>query len=253
MTWAADWCERAKRRAARYAANLVEPDMIVGLGAGSTAACAIEAIGERVSGGELRGVQCVASSPAAALLARSAGLRVIALADARVVDLTIDGADEVDPRLSLLKGAGGALLHERIVGQASRREVIVVDRSKLSPVLGMRAPVAVEVFPIAWRAEREFLAALGARATLRTSRGELVFTEEGNLLLDARFPPVRDPGAVSRALDARAGIAAHGVFVDVATDLVIGGTDGVEHLRAGALQASGGCARAEGRTECRSR
>lgn len=245
--------ERAKRSAARYAVSLVERDMIVGLGAGSTAACAIEALGDRVSSGELRGVRCVASSPAAALLARSAGLEVIALADAGIVDLTIDGADEVDPRLSLLKGAGGALLHERIVAQASRREVIVVDRSKLSPALGTRAPIAVEVFPIAWRAEREFLASLGARARLRTSRGEVVFTEEGNLLLDAQFPPVTDPGALSRALDARAGIAAHGVFVDVATDLVIGRTDGVEHVRARARQTGDGWARAEGRTECRTR
>ncbi len=149
----------------------VRSGMVVGLGAGTTAAFATRRIASLLQEGALRDIRGIPSSKAVAALARSLGIPLTSLEEAPEIDLTIDGADEVDPHLNLIKGGGGALLREKIVAQASRREVIVVDAEKLSPALGTRWAVPVEVFPFGWRAQEAFIKDLGAGVTLRRGQG----------------------------------------------------------------------------------
>jgi ribose 5-phosphate isomerase A len=149
-----------------------------------------------------------------------------------VVDLTIDGADEVDPELRLIKGGGGALLREKIVAEASRREFIVVDVGKLSPRLGTRWPVPVEVLPFGWRSQALFLEGLGARITRREGRDGTPFrTDQGNFILDCAFGPLERPEELAARLEARAGIMAHGLFLGLTSELWVAGPTGVEHRR----------------------
>lgn len=221
-----------KRAAAEAAVALVAPGMVVGLGAGSTAALAVERLGELVRAGALTGLRCVPCSAVVEQQARALGLDVAPLAERPEIDLTIDGADEVDPQLDVIKGAGAALLHEKMVAQASRREVIVVDETKLSPRLGTRSSLPVEVFPFGWRAEELSLRAAGGNPRLRLDgeAGQTLITEEGNFILDCTFGPLPDPRALAAALDARAGVAAHGLFLGLVTDVFVGGPTGVRLL-----------------------
>ncbi len=146
------------------------------------------------------------------------------------LDLVIDGADEVDPALDVIKGGGGALLREKIVAQASRRVVIVADASKLSPRLGTQWPVPVEVLSFGWRSQARFLASLGAAWTIRRSPdGSQFVTDSGNMILDCAFGPIADAPGLAATLGARAGIVEHGLFIGLATDLVVAGPDGIEH------------------------
>src|SRR5256885_4549485 len=154
--------------------------MVVGLGAGSTAHLATLRLAELVAAGRLPGIVCVPCSSEVGDQARVAGLDVVSLADRPRVDLTIDGADEVDPQLDLIKGAGAALLHEKMVAQASAREVVIIDEGKLSPCLGARSAVPVEVIPFGHRAEELFLRSLGGQPTLRMKGDLTLVTEEGN-------------------------------------------------------------------------
>jgi ribose 5-phosphate isomerase A len=219
-----------KQRAAEAAVALVESGMVVGVGAGSTAALAAAALAARVRQGLLRELSFVPCSSAVEEHLRSLGLVPRPLADHPRIDLTIDGADEVDPALDLIKGAGGALLREKVVAQASRREVIVVDEAKLSPRLGTRMRVPVEVLPFGWRAEELFLRERGT-PILRLEEGRPLVTDEGNFILDCDFGPITAAAALARELEARAGIAAHGLFVGLTTDVIVGGEEGVRHLR----------------------
>lgn len=220
-----------KRRAAARAASLVESGMVVGLGAGTTAAFAAPALVERVHAGELDGITVVPCSEAVGARARALGLKVVSLAEAPLIELTIDGADEVDPDMNLIKGRGGALLHEKMVAQASRREIIVIDASKLSPRVGTRAPLPVEVFPFGWRGEQIFLDEMGWRPELRMQGEHPFVTDEGNFILDCHSGPLVDAQAIATRLEARAGIASHGLFIGLATDVIVGDDAGVRHMR----------------------
>ncbi len=218
------------RAAARFAAGLVRPGQVVGLGSGSTAAFALDALATRYRDGELEGIVGVATSRAVEEAARGAGLRLTDLAAHPVVDITIDGADEVDPEWRVIKGGGGALLREKIVAQASRREVIVVDHTKLSPRLGTRHRLPVEVAEFGWRPEALHLEALGARVALRLAGDGAPFrTDGGNLILDVDLGPLGDPVALAGRLRARAGVVEVGLFDGLVDDLVVGGRDGVHH------------------------
>jgi ribose 5-phosphate isomerase A len=222
--------EEQKRAAGEYAAEWVESGMTVGLGTGSTAIWAIRRIGERLADGSLRDVQGIPTSTASADEARAFGIPLTSLADHPVVDLTIDGADEVDPELNLIKGGGGALLHEKVVAQASRREVIVVDESKPSPALGTHFALPVEVLEFGWKAEASYLESLGGTPTLRyVDGGEPFVTDEGNWILDAAFGPIDDVPRLAGALSARAAVMEHGLFLGLATDLLIATATGIEH------------------------
>ena len=224
--------ERAheKQQAADRAVEYVKPGMVVGLGAGSTAILATRRIGQLLREGRLRDIVGFPCSSLIEAEARALGIPIV-LDPLDTVDLTIDGADEVDPELNLIKGGGGALLHEKIVAQASLREIIIVDESKLSPALGTHWPLPVEVIPFGWHSQLRFLESLGARVTVRQqSDGTPFKTDQGNLILDCAFGPIRQPAMLAAKLDARTGIVEHGLFIGLATEVIVGGADGVRHL-----------------------
>jgi ribose 5-phosphate isomerase A len=222
--------DRQRQAVALRAVEFVESGMVVGLGAGSTAAFAIERIAELLRQGQLRDIAGIPCSKAVEAAARRLGIPLTSLEDRATIDLTIDGADEVDPDLNMIKGGGGALLHEKIVAHASRREVIIVDSSKPSPRLGTKWAVPVEVVPFGSGAERRFLEALGAQIKVRQTSSDAPFTtDEGNWILDAAFGPIADPFALAHELNARPGIVEHGLFLDLATDLLVAGDNDIEH------------------------
>jgi ribose 5-phosphate isomerase A len=221
---------REKQIAAERAVAYVTSGMVVGLGAGSTAILATRRIGQLLREGRLRDI--VGFPCSRVIEAEAHALSIpITLDPPGAVDLTIDGADEVDPDLNLIKGGGGALLHEKIVAQASLREIIIVDESKLSPALGTHWPLPVEVIPFGWHSQLRFLESLGSRLTVRQqSDGTPFKTDQGNLILDCAFGPIRQPAALAVRLDARAGIVEHGLFIGLATEVIVAGADGVRHL-----------------------
>ncbi len=203
--------------------------MVVGLGTGTTAAFAIRAIGARIAEGQID-IVGIPTSSASEKEALAAGITLTTLADHPMVDLTIDGADEVDPDLNLIKGAGGALWREKMVAQASARLVIVVDDTKPTERLGGRVVLPVEVSPFGWRPEAEYLDDMGAGVTLRRAGGGAEFvTDGGNWILDAAFKPIADAPVLAGRLARRAGIVEHGLFLGLATDLLVAGPNGVEH------------------------
>lgn len=220
--------DQLKRLAAEAAVDLIEPGMVVGLGAGSTARKAIECIGERLVEGKLNGIVGVPCSAQVAADAQRLGVPLTTLDEHPVIDLTIDGADEVDPQLRVIKGGGGALLREKIVAQASRREIIIVDEGKLSERLGVQWALPVEVIPFGWRTHLDFFAELGATVTVRAGERDVWFrTDSGNLILDCQFGPMADPDALAAALEGRAGIVEHGLFIGLVSAVVVAGKDGV--------------------------
>jgi ribose 5-phosphate isomerase A len=222
---------RFKQAAAEHAVGLVEPGMVVGLGTGSTADFATRCIAERLRDGRLRNIIAFATSKAVWAAAMELGIPMLDESLPRDIDLAIDGADEVDPALDLILGGGGALLREKIVAQASRRLVIVVDESKLSPVLGRRRPVPVEVLPYGWQAAARHLESLGARVSLRRQPDGRPFrTDQDNFVLDGHFGDIGDPADLARRLEHRAGIMEHGLFLGLAGKVVVAGPSGVREL-----------------------
>ncbi len=221
-----------KQQAAERAVEYVESGMVVGLGSGSTARYAVERIAQRLAAGDLTGILGVPTGLQVEREAQRLGIPLTNLDEHPQIDLTIDGADELDPDLNLIKGGGGALLREKIVAQVSHREIIVVEETKLSPKLGTRFPVPVEVLPFGWRVVAQYLELLGAAASLRRgANGKPFETDQGNWILDANFGPLEDPQPVADQLDHRAGVLAHGLFLGLATDAIVAGEGGVRQLR----------------------
>jgi ribose 5-phosphate isomerase A len=222
--------DELKQKAAFFAADLVESGMVVGLGTGSTTQFALERLADRINSGGLRNIKGIPSSLRTSEAARGLGIPLTDFDAEALIDITIDGADEVDPELNLIKGGGGALLREKVLAQASRRNVIIVDESKLSPRLGTKWALPVEVVPFARAAEERYLKSIGAAPALRVKDGRPAVTDQGNLLLDAQFGPMQNPGAIAELLNDRAGIVAHGLFIELAHDVVVAGKDGIRHL-----------------------
>ena len=224
--------DQYKRAAAERAVELVQSGMTVGLGTGQTATYAIRRIGALLRAGTLEDIEAVATSLATAAEAVRQGIPLIEESRATPTDVTIDGADEIDPALDLIKGRGGALLREKIVAQTSRRVVIVADDSKLSPVLGTRSPLPLEIVPFGSRYQTEYLKRLmpHAQIAFRLARGgSPVRTDQGNFILDCIIGPIERPVELATQLQARAGIVAHGLFLGLATDVIVAGPSGVEH------------------------
>jgi ribose 5-phosphate isomerase A len=223
--------EDQKRAASEAAASLVEPGMKVGLGTGSTAAFFIAALGAR----SLRGLRCVATSSASEALARAAGLLLADLDAVGSLDLTVDGADELDPGLNCIKGAGGALLREKLVWEASRRCVVVADAAKRVQTLGAFT-LPVEVIPFGAKSTTnrltDILAELEIAAVprLRQKDKAPVVTDSGNWLLDIPCRRIDDPAALGAALKSVTGVVEHGLFLDLADEALIGTDSGVERL-----------------------
>lgn len=210
--------------------TFVQSGMVVGLGSGSTAIWAVRKLAEWIAKGKLTAILAIPTSEATDREARRLGIPLTTLEDHPLVDLVIDGADEVDPDLNLIKGGGGALLREKIVAQAAKRLIIVVDESKLSSRLGEQWPVPVEVIPFGWKCQQKFIEGLGAAATLRTGPdGSVFLTDQRNYILDCRFGPIGIAVELAQGLKNRTGIVEHGLFLNMATDLIVARHSGVDH------------------------
>lgn len=224
--------EDMKRAAGREAARGVDSGMRLGLGTGSTVAHFLEHLGARIARGELSSVVGVPTSVRTEEAARRLRIPVATLEELGALDLTVDGADEVDPGLDLVKGLGGALLREKMVAQASARMLVIVDDSKLVTRLGERAPVPVEVVPFGHASHIAWLRGLGAEPRLRAgSNGDPYRTDNGNLVLDCSFDGgVANPAGLERRLACRAGVVESGLFLDVACEALVAGVGGVRRL-----------------------
>jgi ribose 5-phosphate isomerase A len=196
--------------------------MVVGLGTGTTAKFAVDALGRRLRDG-LRFVG-IPTSEATAAQARELGITLATLGEYPSIDLTIDGTDEVEPRTrNLIKGRGGAHLREKIVAAASRQLIIIADESKLVTQLGSKMPVPVEVVQFGWQSTARKLEALGAKAKLRES----FKTDSGNFILDCDFGPISNPETLARELDSTVGVVEHGLFLGMASQVLIAGEFGI--------------------------
>ncbi|MEN6478999.1 MAG: ribose-5-phosphate isomerase RpiA [Anaerolineales bacterium] len=219
--------DELKRQAGVYAAGLVQDGMVVGLGSGSTARFATEHIGARLAAGDLRHIVGVPTSEETARLARTLGIPLTDLDQQLFCDLTIDGADEVDPALNVIKGLGGCLLREKIVAYNTCREVIVVDQRKVSPRLGIVSPVPVEVVRFGWQRTREALARTGTQPVLRLRDGHPFVTDEGHYILDCRYTEPFAPHELSQRLHAIPGVVEHGIFIGLASEVIVATPQGI--------------------------
>jgi len=221
-----------KHLAAERAVDFVNSGMIVGLGNGSTAKIVIETIGKRIITGILSDIVGIPTSKESQREALCNGIPVSLLNDYSKVDLTIDGADEVDLDLNLIKGGGGALFREKIVADASKDIIIVVDETKISHSLGKLCPVPVEVCPLAIRLVAEYIRKLGAMVSLREDKnGDVFKTEQGNNILDCRFGPIENPHGLAEKLSMKPGVIEHGLFLNMAGIVIVGGKEGIRHLK----------------------
>jgi ribose 5-phosphate isomerase A len=232
--------ESRKQQAAAYALTLVQSGMMLGLGTGSTTGHFIKMLGERLRAGELRDVVGVPTSERTATLARELGIRLVSLAEHPRLDLAVDGADEVDPNLNLIKGLGWALLREKIVAMHAEQFIVVADESKLVLRLGARRPLPVEIVPFGAEAHVRWLNTLGCRAELwREDGGSPVVTDNGNYLARCWFPGgIADPHALARALADRPGVVEHGLFLGMAHAVVVATPAGVRVLEPSACQGN---------------
>ncbi|CAN5624396.1 ribose-5-phosphate isomerase RpiA [soil metagenome] len=222
-----------KQRAAEAALDELRDGMTVGLGSGSTSECFIDALGAALKAKRLRGLRCVATSVNSETRATKLGIEVISLAEAKQIDVTIDGADEIDPALNLIKGLGGALLREKIVAQNSRRLVIIADESKRVAKLGTKSPLPVEVIQFGFESHESFLRTLGCEPSLRRrADGEPYVTDNHNYIYDCRFDGIDQPAALEMALRKRAGIVESGLFVGMAKLALVADGSGVQRIEA---------------------
>ncbi len=218
--------------AGRDAAGSVESGMRVGLGTGSTVAHFLLHLGDRIAGGELSDVVGVPTSIRTETAALELGIPLGTLGELGALDLTVDGADEVDPRLNLIKGLGGAMLREKMVAQASRRMLAIVDDTKLVGRLGERAPVPVEVIPFEYASHMPWLERMGAEPVVRRNEdGSRYLTDNGNFVIDCHFAGgIPDPRAFDGALARRAGVVESGLFLQMADEAVVAGKTGVYRM-----------------------
>ena len=227
--------DEAKRAAAEAAATLVEPGMRVGLGSGSTSLRFVEALGRRVAAGLALGA-AVATSRATEEKAREFGIAMVdMLADGApdMLDLAVDGADEVDGALNLLKGGGASLTREKIAASLARRFVVIVDGSKIVDTLG-RFALPVEVVPFGWSATRAVIARrFSVTPTLRQAADAALVTDNGNFILDCPFGTIADPEALGAELSALPGVVEHGLFCGMADEVLVARASGIERLTRG--------------------
>lgn len=232
-----------KTQAARAALNYVQAGMVVGLGSGSTTQIFIDLLGEKLRQGGLRDIAGVPTSQATASQAKNLGIPLTTLAENPALDLAVDGADEVDPNLDLIKGLGKALLREKIIEIHARQLVIIVDESKLVKRLGTRDALPVEIVRFEWQAALRWLTGLGCRAELwRQMDGSPFETDNGNYLARLWFNQaglqgfpagIADPYQLARQLAERPGIVEHGLFLSMATQVIVAGKEGVQTMERG--------------------
>jgi ribose 5-phosphate isomerase A len=218
-----------KQEAARAAIELIESGSIVGLGSGSTATYAIQCLAERVRTGlKIVGIP---TSQTTKHLAEQLGIPLTTLEENPVIDIDIDGADEIDPQLNLIKGGGGALLREKVIASAAKRFIVVAESVKLVPRLG-KFPLPVEVIPFAEPLIKSRIEALGALVALRKyAYGNPYVTDEGHHILDCNFGEISDPAALDARLHAIPGVVEHGLFIGMAETAFVGKDGGVVQVK----------------------
>ncbi|NIP39488.1 MAG: ribose 5-phosphate isomerase A [Candidatus Dadabacteria bacterium] len=222
---------KLKEKAAAEAVKKIESGMVLGLGTGSTANFAIRQISRLLKEGSLRDVVGIPSSNQTQELARELGIPLMTFEQKSEIDLNIDGADEVDPDLNLIKGGGGALLREKIIAQASKRNIIVVDEQKLSDKLGTKWAVPVQIMEFAYSPIAKYIEGLGAKVNLRKNQDRKIFkTDQGNIIIDCNFGQIENVAELDQALNIKAGIVEHGLFIGIADEVIVGRADTVEHL-----------------------
>lgn len=205
-----------KQLVAEFAANLVKDDMLVGLGTGSTANYFIQALARRCTEENLR-IQVVASSVVSGIKARELGLSQLAIEQVTQLDVYVDGADEVSPNLTLLKGRGSDLVREKLLAKASKAFWVLIDESKRVEYIGQNFPIPMEVMPFAWQLVQAGVAEIGGNARLRANGDGLAVTSHGSLVLDSVFEPAVDSQLLNQQLNAIPGIVEHGIFSDLTT------------------------------------
>ncbi|MEW6730110.1 MAG: ribose-5-phosphate isomerase RpiA [Acidobacteriota bacterium] len=220
-----------KAVAGTYAANLVADGMVVGLGTGSTSVFAIKRLGERVREGlKITGIP---TSEASAKLATDEGISLVSFESVTKIDITIDGADEIDANFYMVKGGGGALLREKVVASITKRQICIVDPAKVVEKLG-RFPLPVEVVPFGWQVVSRRIEALGGTSKLRQTKdatAKTYLTDNGNYILDCDFYPIADPPGLEHQLKMMPGVVEVGLFINLAHTLVIGNQDGTVQVR----------------------
>ena len=223
---------KLKNKAAVEAVKNVESGMVLGLGTGLTANFAIREISRLLKEGSLKDIVGIPSSNQTEKLALELGIPLISFEQKSEIDLNIDGADEVDPDLNLIKGGGGALLREKIIAQSSTRNIIVIDEQKMSQKLGTKWAVPVEIIEFSYKPIAKYLEDLGAEVALRKNQnGEIFKTDQGNIIVDCNFGQIENLNELNQALNIKAGIIEHGLFIGIADEVIIGKPDTIEYLK----------------------
>ena len=224
-----------KKNAGEKAVEWIEDGMIVGLGTGSTVKYTIAKLGDRIKNG-LK-IQGVPSSIKTKRLAQQQGIPLIDLTEEITIDITIDGADEVDSNLYLIKGGGGALLREKIIAHHTKKEIIVVDEAKIVKALGIGFPLPVEVTKFGWRATKKAIEDLRCTAELRTIMNEVYLTDNANYLLDCDFDRIDEPEELNETLNSIPGVLEHGLFINMVDEVIVGSRQGTITLEREAVPA----------------
>lgn len=223
--------EEFKKIAAEKAVEEVESGMVVGLGTGSTVFYAIQKLAEEIRTGSLLNIVAIASSTQSEKLANKLNIPIISFHDKQEIDLTIDGADEVDKYLNLIKGGGAAHLREKILVQASKKFIVVVDESKLSNKLGEKWAVPIEVVKFAYPVIEKYIEEINGKPDLRTyENGSPVVTDEDNYIIDGNFGIIQNPFELAEKLENKAGIVEHGLFLRAASKVIVAGKNGIQIL-----------------------
>lgn len=221
-----------KQAAAAEAIKYVEDGMILGLGTGSTVYYFLNKLSEVIKEGKVKNIFGIPTSKETESLATELGIPLTGLNENPKINLTVDGADEVDENLNAIKGGGGALLREKIIAQASERLVLIVDESKLSKNIGEKFFVPVEVIPMALVVENNYLKSIGAETKIRLDKtGNYYITDEGNYIIDAKFESIPDPVKTGALLNSRAGIVEHGMFLDIVNEVIAATKKGIQKFR----------------------
>lgn len=220
--------EQQKKSAAEEAVKYVEDGMILGLGTGSTVYYFLQKLSKEISKGSIKNILGIPTSNQTEQLALKLNIPLTTLNEYPAIDLVIDGADEVDENLNLIKGGGGALLREKIVAQASKKFVVVIDESKLSKSLGEKFYLPVEVLPLAIQTEKSYLESMSINVSLRKNvAGDMFITDQGNFILDVNFGTINNPLELEALLNKRAGIIEHGLFINMAEIVICAGNGGI--------------------------
>jgi len=223
-----------KKMAAEKAVEHVDNGMVIGLGTGSTVKYAIKKLGERVNTG-LK-IEGIPTSLRTKKLAKECNIPLVDLNDYAEIDLTIDGADEVDSFLNLIKGGGGALTREKIIAYHSKKEIIVVDETKVVKKLGVDFPVPVEVTKFGWNATKKTLEELGCTTELRTIMDEVYITDNSNYILDCDFGRINEPEVLEKEINSIPGVIENGLFINLADEIIVGSKQGIITLEERCLQ-----------------